>query len=194
MRAYLIGLLVAAAVLGCAPADSGWHVKDISGLMPDLSFTMTDDQGRVDGGQDYRGEVPLLFFGYSHCPDECPATLARLAQAVAAMKTGAADVRVLFVTVDPQRDTESRLHSYLESFGPEFVGLRGTPSQLAALAKRYRVTYSLGKPDAGGDYEVTHSDAVFVFDRTGRARLLIRPEDPVSAITADLERLSTGQR
>ena len=110
------------------------------------------------------------------------------------MKAGAADVRVLFVTVDPQRDTESRLHSYVRSFGPEFVGLRGTPSQLAALAKRYRVTYSLGKPDAGGDYEVTHSDAVFVFDRTGRARLLIRPEDPVSAITADLERLSTGQR
>jgi protein SCO1 len=194
MRALLIGLLVAAAVLGCAPADRGWHVKNISGLMPDLSFTMTDDRGRVVGGQDYRGEMPLLFFGYSHCPDECPATLARLAQAVAAMKAGAADVRVLFVTVDPQRDTESRLHSYLGSFGPEFVGLRGTPSQLAALAKRYRVTYSLGKPDAGGDYEVTHSDAVFVFDRTGRARLLILPEDPVSAITADLERLSTGQR
>lgn len=194
MRALLIGLLAAAAVLGCAPADRGWHVKNISGLMPDLSFTMTDDRGRVVGGQDYRGEMPLLFFGYSHCPDECPATLARLAQAVAAMKAGAADVRVLFVTVDPQRDTESRLHSYLGSFGPEFVGLRGTPSQLAALAKRYRVTYSLGKPDAGGDYEVTHSDAVFVFDRTGRARLLILPEDPVSAITADLERLSTGKR
>ncbi|MGA8032787.1 MAG: SCO family protein, partial [Casimicrobiaceae bacterium] len=66
--------------LGCASSDPGWHVKDISGLMPDLSFTMTDDQGRVVGGQDYRGEVPLLFFGYSHCPDECPATLERVAQ------------------------------------------------------------------------------------------------------------------
>ncbi|MHB8495983.1 MAG: SCO family protein [Casimicrobiaceae bacterium] len=162
--------------------------------MPDLKFTMTDDRGRVVGGQDYRGEMPLLFFGYSHCPDECSATLARLAQAVASMKASSADVRILVVTVDPQRDTESRLHSYLGSFGPEFVGLRGTPSELAALANRYRVTYSVRKLDAGGDYEVTHSDAVSVFDRTGRAPLLIRPEDPVSAIAADLERLSTGKR
>ena len=163
-------------------------------LMPDLKFTMTDDRGRVVGGQDYRGKMPLLFFGYSHCPDECPATLARLAQAVASIKASSADVQILFVTVDPQRDTESRLHSYLGSFGPEFVGLRGTPSELAALTKRYRVTFSLGKPDAQGAYEVTRSYAVFVFDRTGRARLLIRPEDPVSAIAADLERLSTGKR
>jgi protein SCO1/2 len=69
------------------------------------------------------------------------------------------------------------------------VGLRGTPAQLARLAKRYRVTYSLGAPDARGDYDATHSDAVFVFDGAGRARLLIRPDDPVAAITADLDRL-----
>jgi protein SCO1/2 len=189
MRAWLIALLAAAAILGCARSDGGWQVKNIAGLMPDLAFTMTDDGGQAVDAQDFRGHTRLLFFGYSHCPDECPTTLARLAQAITAMKAGSANVQVLFVTVDPQRDTDAQLHSYLQAFGPEFVGLRGTPVQLAGLAKRYRVTYSLGEPDAHGDYEATHSDAVFVFDRAGRARLLIRPGDPVAAITADLDRL-----
>ena len=189
MRSWLIALLAAAAALGCAPSDGGWHVKNITGLMPDLAFTMTDDSGQAVDAQAFRGGTRLLFFGYSHCPDECPTTLARLAQAITAMKAGAATVQMLFVTVDPQRDTDAQLHSYLQSFGPEFVGLRGTPAQLARLAKRYRVTYSLGEPDAHGDYEATHSDAVFVFDGTGRARLLIRPDDPVAAIIADLDRL-----
>lgn len=189
MRSWLIAMLAAAAVIGCARLDGGWHVKDISGLMPDLAFNMTNDSGQAVDAQAYRDHIRLLFFGYSNCTDECPATLARLAQAIGSMKAGSANVRVLFPTVDPQRDTEARLRSYLRSFGPWFVGLRGTPAQLAGLAKRYRVTYSLAKPDAHGDYEVAHSSGVFVFDGAGRARLLIRPDDPVAAITADLDRL-----
>ncbi|MGH8802804.1 MAG: SCO family protein, partial [Casimicrobiaceae bacterium] len=98
--------------------------------------------------------------------------------------------RVLFVTVDPGRDTLSRLHTYVQGFGPEFGGLRGTAGELAALAKRYRVTYALDPPDAKGDYEVRHSNAVFVFDTAGKARLLIRPQDSAAAITADLDRLA----
>lgn len=89
MRAWLIALLAAAAVLGCARSDGGWRVKNITGLMPDLAFTMADDSGQAVDAQDFRGHTRLLFFGYSHCPDECPTTLARRARRARRLRGGA---------------------------------------------------------------------------------------------------------
>lgn len=169
-----------------------WQTKSIAGLMPDLQFAMTDDHGRKVTAADFRGKTVVMFFGYTHCPDVCPTTLARLAQAVGAMDTHRDDVRVLFVTVDPDRDTTAQLREYVQAFGKEFIGLRGTSDALHELTRRYRVSYSLGKPDAHGNYEVTHSSGAFVFDARGQARLLARPNDTVAAITADLERVSAA--
>jgi protein SCO1 len=185
--------LLCAALLLCACAPQGdWRLKNITGLSPELEFSMTDDAGRAVSAATYRGKTVLLFFGYTHCPDVCPTTLARLSAAIGALGERGDDVRVLFVTVDPARDSAALLANYARAFGSWVTGLRGTPAQLEALTRRYRVTYALGAPDASGNYDVAHSGGVFVFDRSGRARLLARPEDPAPAITADLERLLAG--
>jgi protein SCO1/2 len=189
-RRHFAAAFLAAILLAACGRGEGWHVKDISGLMPDLAFALTDDQGETVHAANYRGHVVLLYFGYTHCPDVCPATLARLSAALKQAGSGGAQMRVLFVTVDPARDTLEVMRDYTRYFGPQFLGLRGTDAELAALTKRYRVTYGRGKPDAHGGYEVSHSSAVFVFDREGHVRLIIRDGDGVPAIAADLKRLA----
>lgn len=180
-------LLTLALLGGCS--DPAWQTKDVSGLMPPLEFTLTSEDGRRVSAADYRGEVLLLFFGYTHCPDVCPMTLAHLAAALAELGEPAQRLRVLFVSVDPERDTPELLRRYTAAFGEPFVGLTGTQTELRALTKRYRVTYGYGERDDSGNYLVSHSGAVFAFDTEGRARLLIRDQDPPAAIAADLRRL-----
>jgi protein SCO1/2 len=183
-------LVVAGLLAACSRSQTPWGLKDISGLMPPLDFTLTDaGNGATVHGKDFRGKVVLLYFGYTHCPDVCPTTLSLLGRAVAALGNDAAQVRVLFVSVDPARDTLAQLKTYAAAFGPQVVGLRGSDTELKALTKRYRVTYGYGKPDAHGNYEVSHSSAIYVFDRQGKVRLLAGPGDNALVITADLERL-----
>ncbi|NIR59431.1 MAG: SCO family protein [Gammaproteobacteria bacterium] len=187
----LTGLVAGALVLlvfGCAPEDP-WALKDISGLMPRLEFTLTSDAGQTVHGRDYRGKVVLLYFGYTHCPDICPTTMSKLARALDQVEGGTSGTRVLFVSVDPERDSREVLARYVEHFGEQFVGIRGTQRQLKLLTKRYRVTYGYGEPDEDGNYPVSHSSAVFVFDEDGQARLMGRRQDSVGAFAADLRRL-----
>jgi len=122
---------------------------------------------------DYRGKVTLLYFGYSFCPDVCPMTLSNVARVLREIGPRASDIRVLFVTVDPDRDTLAVLKPYAAAFAPQVDGLRGDPDQLAALARRYRVAYSVSPASPGHVYEVTHSSGIYAFDRLGRPRLLI---------------------
>ncbi len=192
-HALLVALcVVAGALSGCA-RDQSWHLVNITGVMPPLEFSLADDAGQALSAGSYRGKVVMLYFGYTSCTDVCPTTLARLSQSLAKLGSAAANVRVLFVTVDPKRDTAERLRRYTQTFGPEFVGLRTDDAeQLRELNKRYRVTYSLGEPDAKGDYEVTHSNAVFIFDAAGRARLIAEASDSATAIAEDLRKLLDG--
>lgn len=186
----LLAALAACSALAACTHKEHWRTDNIDGLMPRLDLKMTDDAGQPVTGATYRGKTVLLYFGYTNCPDVCPTTLAKLAQALKDTKNHGAGTQVLFVTVDPKRDTLSRMHEYVHAFGPWFVGLRGTHDELRALTKRYRVTYSYAKPDKDGNYEVTHSTAVFVFDGTGRSRLLILPRDSAKAISEDLDQLA----
>lgn len=183
-----LGAALVLAIGLAACNDKPWRTKNIAGLMPALEFDLTDQNGRRVTAADYRGKVVLLFFGYSHCPDVCPTTLAKLAGATSRVSPSD-DVRILFVSVDPARDTLQVLRAYTGAFGKGIVGLRGTREALDQLTKRYRVTYGYGEPDASGNYPVSHSSAVFVFDEQGDARLLVRDSDPVDAIVADLDRL-----
>jgi len=187
---YRAALVFAATLLlaGCG-SDASWHLRDISGLMPDLQFTLTGSDGRHLDATRFRGKITLLYFGYTHCPDVCPTTLTKLAKAVASLGAQADRVRILFVSVDPERDTPAKLAAYSRYFGPQIVGLTGDNKELRALTKRYRVTYGLGKPDAEGNYEVTHSSAVFIFDAKGEVRLLATHQDKGDAIATDLQRL-----
>lgn len=187
-KALLLTLLLLA---GCS--EPAWQTKDISELMPPLEFQLTDENGRTVSAADYRGQVTLLFFGYTRCPDVCPTTLARLAAVSKELGEEARDdLRALFVSVDPARDDLKTLRQYTDAFGPQFIGLRGDRPTLDQFTRRYRVTYGYGDKDASGNYDVSHSSAVFAFDRQGQARLLIRESDPTEAVVVDLRRLLAG--
>jgi protein SCO1/2 len=169
------------ALLGCS--KPAWHMTDISGAMPKLNFHMMAN-GKAVTAADFKGKVVALYFGYSHCPDVCPATLANLTDMAA--KVSSPDVAILFVTVDPERDTDAVLSDYAKAFSPQVVGLRGTPNQLAALARTYRVAYEVKK---GPPYEVMHSNAVFFFDKDGSARLVTTDTSDAAAMADDVKRL-----
>ena len=186
-RAVLSALPLLAGLTACS--EPPWRAKDVSGLMSPLEFELTNGGGRQVTAADYRGKVLLVFFGYTHCPDVCPTILARLAQITERMDEPD-EVRILFVTVDPARDTLQVLRAYTELFGPQSVGLLGERAALDALTKRYRVTYGYGEPDASGNYPVSHSSAVYAFDRHGEVRLLIRDSVSIDDVLADLKRLA----
>jgi len=177
----MAALLLAFLLAGCSKPS--WHMTDIADGMPRLSFHMSED-GRPVTAQDFRSKVVALYFGYSHCPDVCPATLANLAQM--AEKVRSPDVAILFVTVDPDRDTDQVLTDYAKAFSPQVVGLRGSANELAGLARRYRVAYTVTK---GPPYQVMHSNAVFFFDRDGRARLVTTDTTDTDAMAEDVKRL-----
>lgn len=180
------------ALAGCH--ESEFHSIDVAGSSPSLAFVMTragDDKAVTEA--DYRGKIVLLYFGYTFCPDVCPTTLTNIADILRKLGPEAQNVRVLFVSVDPDRDTLSVLADYAQNFGPHIDALRGTPDELAALARRYRVVYSVTPATQDHPYEVTHSSVVYVFDGTGAARLLIPSLDSgkpdIDGAAADLTRL-----
>jgi protein SCO1 len=203
MRAHVNGLgrgfgalAVCALLLVGGPARA-WNSDDMTGSLPALSFTMTRaTDGKTVTGADYKGKIVLLYFGYTNCPDVCPTTLLNLTTMFKSMGKSADDVRVLFVTVDPNRDTLPILKEYAQAFAPQIVGLRGTPDQLATLAKRYRVSYSVTPAHDGKPYEVTHGAAVYVFNRAGDIKLLFTglstPNTKLAPLTADLKAMVAG--
>ncbi len=188
--------LMLAAQLFAATALA-WNSTDVTGALPPLDFTMTRaSDGKTVTANDYRGKIVLLYFGYTFCPDVCPTTLLEVGNMLKTLGKRADDVRVLFVTVDPNRDTLPVLDRYAKAFGPQVVGLRGTPDQLAAFAKRYRVAYSVQPESLGRPYTVTHGAAVYVFNRNGEIKLLFTGLGAsgvdASGETSDLKQMVIG--
>ena len=176
-------LFLALLLAGCG--RSPYHMTNISGAMPKLDFHMTRVRdGAAVTGKDYRGKVVALYLGYTNCPDICPATLGNLTEIIGRVKSP--DLVVLFVSVDPARDTAERLKTYTAAFSPQIEGLRGSDNALAQLARTYRVAYSV---DPAPPYTVMHSNAVFFFDRDGKARLVTTDTGNPAAMAEDVERL-----
>ncbi|WP_111496535.1 SCO family protein [Marinobacter bohaiensis] len=193
MLRHLFLLLIAVMLVGCKADD--WRTADISDKLPSLDFELVDENGRTVTEQDYAGKPALVFFGYTHCPDVCPTTLARLMQITRQLDASDREAfRVLFVSVDPKRDTPQTLTTYTNAFGPQFIGLTGDKEQLDDVTNRFRVSYSYGEPDADGNYDVSHAAAVIAFDARGNAQFLTRDSDPVEAVKADLEHLIDASR
>jgi protein SCO1/2 len=175
-------LFLALALVACSDAP-GWHMTNITGGMPKLKFHMTSG-GKPVTAEDFRGKVVALYFGFTHCPDICPGTLANVTDALA--KVNSPDTRILFVTVDPDRDTDQVMSDYAAAFTPQMVGLRGSRNELANLARTYRIAHSV---DKGPPYEVNHSNAVYFFDREGRTRLVTTDTSNTAAVAEDIKRL-----
>ena len=186
-------IMLAAFLAGCSDNEISYNGKDISGLMPELEFNLINSDGDQVTAEDYSGKVRMMFFGFTSCPDICPTAMQTLNRAKSGLPPGLQDdVLMLFVSVDPERDTPERLDKYVSFFGENIVGLTGTEPQLRELAKRYRTTFGYGEPNEKGDYDVSHSSAAYIFDRQGQARLLIRPDQGSEKISQDLIALAQG--
>jgi protein SCO1 len=197
-RGALFGVCLGMALLTGCGQSAKWHAIDVSGSLPPLSFAMTRAaDGKPATAADYHGKIVLLYFGYTNCPDVCPETLSNLDDVLRRLGPDAGAVRVLFVTVDPNRDTAPVLAAYVKNFGPQIIGLRGTPDELAVLARRYRVVYSVTPANEDHPYEVTHSSAIYVFDGSGAARLIVASlattNPDLAGTAADLKRLVEEQ-
>jgi protein SCO1/2 len=188
MTRSIAAILLTLTLAACGRGEIRPGITDISGVMPDLHFAMVRaNDGAAITEDVYRGKIAVLYFGYTHCPDVCPATLSNLSDVLKALGPKANDVRVLFVSVDPARDTLPALRSYVTAFAPQIDGLRGTPNAIARLAQRYRVLYSVKQTPRG--VEVMHSGSVFVFDAGGHAREVMTQTTDTREIAKDLRAL-----
>jgi protein SCO1/2 len=170
----------------------GRQLHDITGHLPDLRFSLMSDAGQRVTDQTYRGNLVMLFFGFTSCQAECPSTLFRLAKIVQGLGDDAKRVRILFVTLDSGRDTPQVLHRYVTAFDAgHAIGLTGKDAEIEAFAKRYRAAYRPIKSDSD---DITHSAAVYVFDPQGHARLLVTPDDAIETVAKDLSRLLESSR
>ena len=169
---------------GC-DTEKQWQLHEITGHLPDLRFSLVTDTGQPVTDKTYQGYLVLLFFGFTSCQAECPATLFRLTKIVRRLEEKVNRTRILFVTLDPVRDTLQVLHRYVTAFDVgHMVGLTGSEGDIENLAKRYRAAF---RPRESDSDEISHSTVVYVFDPQGHARFLITPEDAIEAVTKDLQ-------
>jgi len=191
-RALALGLFL--IVAGCGePAPlptTAWRTTDISGADFGRSLNgLTDHRGKPTELADFRGKVVLIFFGYTACPDACPTALIRFVAVMKALAADAERVQVLFVTVDPERDTPEKLAVYVPWFHPSFIGLYGDPAAIAAAAREFKVYFARSTGSPGMGYLIDHSTAAYAIDPAGRIRLYIKDDAPVADIVADVRRL-----
>ena len=155
------------------------------------AFHLVDQNSRPVSDRDLLGRPAVVFFGYTYCPDVCPATLAIMAAALDKMGPRSDRIVPIFITVDPKRDTPDKIKSYLSSFGPRFVGLTGAPEAIADVAKEYRVYYKEHPPENGGEYTVDHSGVVYLMDPNGKFIANYSLDTSPDTLAADLlKRLS----
>jgi protein SCO1/2 len=166
---FLIGALTAAAVLLLTAPDGTRQVQSSGTALVGGPFSLIGADGKTVTDQDFRGRYMLVFFGFTHCPDICPAELQVIAEALDKLGDKAAKVVPIFITVDPVRDDPKTMEEYVKSFGPNFVGLTGSPDAIAAAAKAYRVAYTKAENTASPEnYNVDHSALVYLMDTNGQ--------------------------
>ncbi len=181
----------AAAQDAANPKEAQSTIRGVRGFLPDLRFSLQGEHGATVTQDAFKGKVVMLFFGYASCPDICPTTMAQLSQVMHQLGDQAKDVRILFISVDPHRDTPEVLQAYVNVFDPNAIGLTGSERQIADVARRYRVAYQIEKPDSNdpGNYEVAHGRGIYIFDQKGRARLLASDSDSIDALTKAVQGL-----
>jgi protein SCO1 len=162
---------------------------DITGADYGKDFALTDHNGKPRTLADFKGKAVLMFFGFTHCPDVCPATLSDLAQVMKQLGPDAQRLQVIFVTVDPERDTAQLLAQYVPSFHPSFLGLYGDAAATKKTAQVFRVFYEKGRSDKPGNYSVDHTAGTYAFDPQGRLRLFLSQGLSADKITQDVKRL-----
>lgn len=185
-------ILLALLVTACSqPAH--FNATDLTGSTIGTDFSLPDQTGKLRRLSDFKGKVAIVFFGYTQCPDVCPTTLSTLREVMTQLGPQAERVQVLFITLDPQRDTPALLAQYVPSFHPTFLALRGDDAATGATAQAFKVFYKKQPGSAPGTYSIDHSTGSYVYDPQGRLRLYVKYGDTAEHITDDLKQLLAGK-
>jgi protein SCO1/2 len=177
------------ALASCTPQGAKFQSSDVTGSAFGRDFALRDPAGKERTLADFRGKAVVVFFGYTQCPDVCPTTLAALAEAMKKLGPDADRVQVLFITVDPERDTPDLLSKYVPAFDPRFLGLRGDAEQTARTAKEFKILYQKQPGSSAGSYTMDHSAGTFIFDPQGRLRLYVGLAQGPDVFAHDLHEL-----
>ena len=167
------GIALAIVLTGCGARGPSFQATDLTGASFGRDFELTAPDGKPRRLADFRGKAVVMFFGYTQCPDVCPTTLAALAEAMKRLGPDADRVQVLFVTIDPERDTPALLSQYVPAFDPRFLGLYGDADATARTAKEFKILYQKAPGATAASYTMDHSAGTYVFDPQGRLRLYV---------------------
>ena len=191
MKILLSLLLLASLAIsaGCQPGDPGFRSTDITGAEFGKDFSLVDHTGKRRSLADFRGKVVVVFFGFTHCPDVCPTTLAELANAMKKIGADSDKVQVLLVTVDPDRDSAAVLGPYVTAFDPRFLALRGSAEETAQVVKEFKVIYQKVAGNKPENYTMDHSAGSYIFDGQGRIRLYVGYGQGSEVFAQDIGRL-----
>jgi len=192
LRAALAALIAGFLLIACEskPVFNALDVTGIEGYGTD--FRLIDHTGKPRTLADFRGKAVVMFFGYTHCPDVCPTTLSDLRQVMQKLGKDSERMQVLFVTVDPKRDTQELLANYVPAFNPAFLGLYGDEAAIDKVARDFKIVHQIQEGKTPDSYTVAHTAASLVFDPQGRLRLFMSYGMEVDKITADIKLLLKG--
>ena len=186
-RLTLLGLLTLSCLVACTNPAEKFINTDLTGLDYAKDFALTDQNGKARTLADFKGKAVVVFFGYTQCPDVCPTTMAEMADVMKQLGDLANQVQVLFVTVDPERDTQALLAAYVPNFDKRFLGLYGDQAATEKVAKDFKVFYQKVPGKTASSYSVDHTAGSYVFDKQGRIRLFLRHGQGAEPITHDLK-------
>jgi protein SCO1 len=189
--ARLAALCLAVALAACSAAPQ-FALNDVTGAAFGRDFELIDQNGGRRTLADFKGKVVAVFFGYTSCPDVCPTTLGEYAAVAKELGADASRLQVLFVTVDPERDTPAVLAKYVPAFNPSFIGLTGDPAAIGRTAKEFKIFYQK-QPAPGGGYSVDHTAGSYIFDPAGRLRLFASYGQESSKLLHDIRLLLKGK-
>ena len=184
---FLLSIVLLASLSGCR--DKVFTAIDITGAEFGKDFKLTDHKGHTRTLADFKGNAVVMFFGYTNCPDVCPTTMSDMSQALSLLGKNADKVKVIFVTIDPARDTQDLLSKYVPAFNSDFIGMYGDDATTAIVAKEFRIFFQKNKPNSSGNYTVDHTAGTYVFDPSGKLRLFMKYGQGAESIAHDLREL-----
>lgn len=187
-----LAIALSLALAGCGGASQPAEEPPLAGAAIGGDFALTNSKGQTVRWGDFAGKYRIVYFGYTFCPDVCPTDMQRVAQGLKALKASAPDkagkIVPLFITVDPERDTQAVVGEFAAAFSPDIIGLTGTPDQIAAAAKAFKVFYQKGEAQPGGGYLVDHSNVVYLFGPDGAPIATLPTDKGGDAVAAELAR------
>jgi protein SCO1 len=186
---FVVAFLLMLAACNPAKESVSFKATDITGADFAKTLALTDHNGKLRSMNDFAGKVVVLFFGYTHCPDVCPTTMSDLKQAMKLLGEKSNEVQVLFVTVDPERDTQEVLAQFVPSFDKRFIGMRGSAEETADTLKNFKIFYAKVDGKNANDYSIDHSAGIYVFDKLGKIRLYMGYGEKPAEIVSDVTKL-----